>query len=350
MVIGSVKNFSRARPARPGILRASLKAALSILLLLAVALSASAQSALTRVPRVSLFGQDYVRIDDWARGVSLQSKWISKTEMVVTSKWSRVVFTMDQRKILINGVHVWLSAPIAGRNGALYITPVDVTTALQPVLFPKKMRAGQRVQNIVLDPGHGGKDVGEHEGREQEKKYTLLLAKELSDQLTKAGFKVSLTRNSDSFIELPNRPEIARKRGADLFLCLHFNSAGKTSDETKGVETYCLTPSKTSSTADARGVGAGAGSSAGNLQNDKNMLLAHQLQKAIINRTGLEDRGVRRARFAVLRPAEMPAVLIEGGFMSSPSEAKKIYDPAWRKQMASAIVEGVKGYQKQVEP
>jgi len=333
----------------PGILRASLKIAIAILFLSIAALAASAQTALARLPRVSIAGHDYVRLEDWARGVSLQPKWISKTELQITSRWSRVVFTVDQRKISLNGVNVWLSAPVAARHGLLHVTPVDVTTVLQPVLFPKKLRAGQRVQNIVIDAGHGGKDPGNQEGREQEKKYTLLLAKELAAQLAKGGFNPSITRNSDSFVELPNRPDLARRRGADLFLSLHFNSGGRTSEETRGVEVYCLTPAKTSST-NARGEGASAGSSAGNLQNDKNMLLAHQMQKSIVSRTGLVDRGVRRARFAVLRAAEMPAVLIEGGFMSSPSEARKIYDPAWRKQMAAAIVDGVKSYQKQVEP
>lgn len=334
---------------RPGILRASLKLTIAILLLGVATLSAPAQATPTRLPQVSISGHDYVRIEDWARSVSLQPKWLSKGELQITSKWSRAVFTVDQRKISLNGVNVWLSAPVAAYHGSLCIMPVDVTTVLQPVLFPKKLRAGQRVQNIVIDPGHGGKDPGNQEGREQEKKYTLLLARELAAQLGKAGFKTSITRNSDSFVELPTRPDLARRRGADLLLSLHFNSGGRTSEETKGVEVYCLTPAKTSST-NARGEGANTGSSAGNLQNDKNMLLAHQLQKSIVHRVGLEDRGVRRARFAVLRSAEMPAVLIEGGFMSSPSEARKIYDPAWRKQMAAAIVEGVKSYQKQVEP
>lgn len=333
----------------PGILRAFLKLTIAILLLCVATLIAPAQTSLARLPRISISGKEYVRIEDWARSVSLQSKWLSKGELQITSKWSRVVFNVDQRKISLNGVTVWLSAPVAASSGSLCITPVDVTTVLQPVLFPKRMRAGQRVQNIVIDPGHGGKDPGNREGREQEKKYTLLLAKELATQLGKAGFKVSLTRNSDSFIELPDRPELARRRRADLFLSLHFNSGGRTSEETRGVEVYCLTPAKTSST-NARGEGASTGSSAGNLQNDKNMLLAHQMQKSIVTRTGLADRGVRRARFAVLRAAEMPAVLIEAGFMSSPSEARKIYDPSWRKQLAAAIVEGVKSYQKQVEP
>ena len=79
------------------------------------------------------------------------------------------------------------------------------------------------------------------------------------------------------------------------------------------------------------------------------MLLAYHVQKALVHRLGAQDRGVKRARFAVLRSAEMPTVLIEGGFMTHPTEAKKIYDAAYQRKMAAAIVEAVLAYRKAVE-
>ena len=206
------------------------------------------------------------------------------------------------------------------------------------------------IHTIVLDPGHGGKDPGRQAGRLQEKKLTLLLAKELSDQLTRAGLKVSLTRKDDAFVELQARPELAQRRGAELFVSLHFNSAdGAGGPGVKGVEVYCLAPAHTSST-NARGEGAGAGGYPGNRLDARNMLLAYQLQSALVTELRLEDRGVRRARFAVLRSAEMPAVLIEGGFMTNPAEAKNISDANYRRQMAKAIVDGVLAYKRMVEP
>ena len=110
-----------------------------------------------------------------------------------------------------------------------------------------------------------------------------------------------------------------------------------------------MTPQRASST-NARGEGGSSGAYSGNLNNAKNMLLAFQIQKAITESTGSEDRGVKRARFQVLRDAVMPAVLIEGGFMSNPAEAKKIYSAVWRKQMAQSIAAGIAGYRKLVEP
>jgi N-acetylmuramoyl-L-alanine amidase len=79
------------------------------------------------------------------------------------------------------------------------------------------------------------------------------------------------------------------------------------------------------------------------------MLLAYQMQKSYEKNLNMEDRGVKRARFQVLREATMPAILIEGGFMSHPTEGRKIYDPAYRKQMAKAIVEGIQAYKKAVK-
>ena len=110
-----------------------------------------------------------------------------------------------------------------------------------------------------------------------------------------------------------------------------------------------MTPQRATSS-NARGEGATARTFNGNLSNTKNMLLAYQLQKAIVAGTKLEDRGVKRARFAVLREAQTPAALIEAGFMSNPAEARKIYSAAWRKQLAQSIVTGIKGYRDTVAP
>jgi N-acetylmuramoyl-L-alanine amidase len=176
----------------------------------------------------------------------------------------------------------------------------------------------------------------------------LLLARELNDQLTKLGFNVTMTRSSDTFIELPDRPDIARRRNADLFVSLHFNAVGGSAITVRGAEVYCLTPAGAAST-NARGEGAGAGWFRGNHFNDKNMYLSWLIQRALTRSLGVEDRGVHRARFAVLREAAMPAVLIEGGFLSNPGESKKILDPAYRRQMARAIADSILAYKKTVE-
>ena len=169
----------------------------------------------------------------------------------------------------------------------------------------------------------------------------------MRDQLQKAGFKVCLTRSTDALIKLPDRPAVARSRKADLFMSLHFNSTDGGRDEAKGAEVYALTPAGASST-NARGEGNG-GWTTGNKFNANNLLLACQIQKSLVRNLDVEDRGVRRARFAVLRDAAMPAVLIEAGFMSHPAEGKKIFDARYRREMARAIVDGVMSYKRIVE-
>jgi N-acetylmuramoyl-L-alanine amidase len=215
-----------------------------------------------------------------------------------------------------------------------------------PLLFPPRSRRGERIKTICLDPGHGGKDPGNQEQRRLEKKFTLLLAQEVQRLLKEANFKVVLTRAEDAYLSLFERTELARKRGADLFLSLHFNAAQ--GNDVKGIETYCLTPAHASST-NARGEGAETGPRPGNKLDDRNLLLAYHLQRTMVKGVKAEDRGVRRARFFVLKTAEMPAALIEGGFMTDPEEGRKIADPAYSRQLARAIVDGLLAYKKIVE-
>jgi N-acetylmuramoyl-L-alanine amidase len=303
-----------------------------------------------KLQTISLFGRSHVRLTEWAKANGYEIQWLKKEQSLQLSKGSsKIILGMDSRQAALNGVNVWLSHPVVLRDGVPCISDLDLRTTLTPIILPPKNWSGAKVETIVIDPGHGGKDPGNQAGGNQEKKYALLLAKELCNQLKEAGFEASLTRNNDTLLDLPLRPEIANRRKADLFISLHWNSAGTGRNDVKGVETYCLTPAGASST-NAGGDIFGAGSKPGNRFDDKNLYLAYIIQKSLLGGVGAEDRGVRRARFAVLRTAEMPAVLIEGGFMSHPSEAKRIFDPAYRKQMAKSIVNGITAYKKQVEP
>ncbi|HTD64953.1 MAG TPA: N-acetylmuramoyl-L-alanine amidase [Candidatus Limnocylindria bacterium] len=326
-----------------------MKSAAMLALVLCVASVISAAPPGPRVQKISLFGKEYIRMDQWARANAFQWKWLSRNNAVVWNGSTKMQFTSESRRMLLNGITVWLSEPARNQNGVPHLAGIDLRTVIQPVLFPPKNRPRTQVKHICIDPGHGGKQPGYIVGREQEKLYTLLLAQELGEQLRKAGFAVSFTRTNDKFIDLGERPDIARRRGADLFVSLHFNSAGASGSEARGAEVYCLTPQGASSF-NSRGEGRSTSASVGNLNNAKNMLLAYEIQKAIVRGAKSEDRGVKPARFMVLKDAVMPAVLIEGGFMTNPSEARNIYSTAWRKQMAQAIVSGISSYRRMVEP
>lgn len=294
-------------------------------------------------------GQNYVSLTGWAKANGFRVATLTRDKVVLTSPTSRLVFNTDSAESEINGVDVRLSYPVA--KGGL-IAQLDLDSAIRPLLFPAQYLDHGKITTICLDPGHGGKDTGNRVHSyywHNEKVYTLALAQELRGQLERAGFKVILTRNRDSYVDLPERPAIANKAGADLFVSLHFNAAVSDKNEVKGIETYCITPVGAASS-NAQGEGADHSVATGNVYERRSFLFAYEMQKALTQNLHTEDRDVRRARFAVLRDAKMPAILIEGGYMTNPSEGKNIFDADYRRQMAAAIVKGILNYQKLVSP
>jgi N-acetylmuramoyl-L-alanine amidase len=290
-------------------------------------------------------GRSYLALSDWA---SSNGFHLSRTgrgdEFVLTNRSERLVFEKDSRTAEINGVNVAMAFPAAMDKGRLSLTQLDLAKTIAPLIYLPKL-SPKKIATICLDPGHGGKDAGNHVGSYQEKFYTLALAAELQSQLKKAGFNVVFTRTKDTFVDLPDRPEIANRRGADLFVSLHFNATETGKNQVAGPETYCITPVGASSS-NAQGEGANHGACIANLVEKKSLLLAYQVQRALVKNLGADDRSVRRARFAVLRDAQMPAILIESGYMSNPVEGRKIFDANYRRQIAAAIVKGLLAYQR----
>jgi N-acetylmuramoyl-L-alanine amidase len=306
-----------------------------------VLLTASARAASRYLECVIVSGSDYVRLAEWGESAGCTMKWNkSDGEIEVSGASTRLNFAIDSRRAEIFGVSVWLSLPVVNRNGVPLISLEDVRSAIEPVVSPRKSEA--RVQTVCLDPGHGGKDAGKAQGRNYEKKYTLLLARETADLLREQGFKVVMTRTNDEAVELPDRPQLASRQSADLFVSLHYNAADT---GVHGVEVFCLAPPGMNSS-DEGGGKSNHPAESGNAQDDRNVLLAYHVQKSITHSLPLEDLGLKRSHFEVLRLARMPAILIEGGFLSNPEDAKNIYNSAFRKRMARAIVEGIVAYRR----
>jgi N-acetylmuramoyl-L-alanine amidase len=239
---------------------------------------------------------------------------------------------------------VALSFPVIADRGEFLVAQLDWAKTVNPLFFPSRF-SGKKIFTIVLDPGHGGKDPGNQAGGHNEKTCTLALANELHDQLVHAGFNVLLTRTKDRFVELAARPDLANRQHADLFVSLHFNATETGKAEVSGPETYCITPVGASSS-NAQGEGANHGACPANRVEDKSLRLAYQVQKSLVRNLAAEDRSVRRARFAVLRDAAMPAILVESGYMTHPTEGRRILDAGYRKMIAAAIVTGILNYQK----
>ena len=328
-------------------IRVNVRSRLAALLVFACTSSAWASACPTQQMRIA--GREYVRLTDWASQRDLTVQWLKRDEALqLANGLAKIKLEIHSPEAFINSTEVRLLFPLVQQREMVFISRLDAQTTFGPVLSPPKTRTKGAIRSICIDPGHGGKDPGFRVGSNQEKRYTLMLAEELRDQLKRAGFNVSLTRTRDVFVELPDRCEMARQRHADIFLSLHFNAAEASPGSVQGAEVYCLTPAGAPST-NARGEGGGAGWFPGNKFNEQNMLLAYQMQKALTRQVVAEDRGVHRARFAVLRDAAMPAVLIEAGFMSHPTEGRKIYSAAYRRQLAQAIVDGLVSYKSITE-
>ncbi|MGI8966230.1 MAG: N-acetylmuramoyl-L-alanine amidase family protein [Limisphaerales bacterium] len=324
-----------------------MKFVFALVFFLATFTSALAQTSITKLERVRLSGTDYIRLNDWAKAMHAEVRWLKKEkELQINHREWKLFFEVDTRRSQINGINILLSFPVLWQKGIPFISVVDLQATVQPILFLPKNATRWRVKTIGLDPGHGGKEPGFVEKNNKEKNQTLLLAEEVQKILLLGGFKVVMTRSKDEYIDLPERAGIANRRAADVFLSFHFNAAIRSA--VKGAEIYCLAPAGTSSS-NTGPTPSGVGSFPGNAQNEKNILLAYQMQKSLLKSLPIEDRGVKRARFEVLRDARMPAILIEGGFMTNPAEAKKIYDSAYRKKMARAIVDGILAYKQIVE-
>ncbi|MSU37081.1 MAG: N-acetylmuramoyl-L-alanine amidase [Pedosphaera sp.] len=269
-------------------------------------------------------------------------------EITLSNRWATLAFKRDNKRAVIDGVAVWLAFPITAHDDDVWISPVDVDKTLRPILKPARLESGGHIRTIALSAGHGGKDNGKQVGDHREKDYTLKLALELEQQLTRAGFKVVMTRSTDQFLELADRPAQAKKKGADLLVCLHYNAyTGPGSDTARGIETYSLSPPATSATNDNENNPWPW--LPGNRFDSENLLLAYKLQEAFVDGTDREDRGVRRAHFLELAQATMPAAYIEGGFMTNPDDATTIYGVAGRKRLAQSIVDGLLSYKRLVE-
>lgn len=261
-------------------------------------------------------------------------------------RWSMKGFSVQAEKnrgyVDIGGVRVWLGQSVVADKGNLFVSKRDLEKSISPILAPQAVSI-PKLRTIVLDPGHGGKDPGNMNTRLgiNEKTMTLDVVRRLKSILEEKGYKVFVTRTRDSFIELDDRPGYANRMKADLFVSVHFNGAKSAS--VSGIETYCLTPAGQYSTNDARSSGD-TGEQSGNRNDRWNILLGYYMQKTLVDRLDAEDRGVRRARFAVLRDLNCPGVLVECGFMNNPGEAAKIAKPLHRESIAQGISDAIALY------
>ena len=290
----------------------------------------------------------YVAVRDLAACYELGPNLSGATDRVsyrVTG--AQLVVEHDSREITLNGVTHWLSVPALETRGQLWLTSVDVLKVIDPVFRQGRLPGKTTVRTVLLDPGHGGSDRGTRGQVGREKELTLDLTKRVQRLLEAAGLRVVLTRQTDENVSLDERVALIERKHADLFVSLHFNSGGNA----QGIETYCVPPAGAVSTANPfrRFFGGGDDKCVGNQSDEKNVWLAHCVQRQMLTITGANDRGIRRARFVVIRDAACPAILVESGFLSNPIEEQRLLSSDYRDKLAKGIADGILDYRKTTE-
>ncbi|MBC8009624.1 MAG: N-acetylmuramoyl-L-alanine amidase [Burkholderiales bacterium] len=257
---------------------------------------------------------------------------------------SELVFRADSRDARLNGLRVFLGEPALLHEGELHLATLDIERFLLPILRPVRFKP-RPLRTIVIDAGHGGNDTGTQNKKHklEEKVYALDVARRLERLLAGERWRVLMTRTEDRFVALANRAEFANKAEADLFISIHFNAVANNA-AVRGTETYVLTPQFQRSTSSLKASPEDKLAQPGNAHDAWSAVLGYHVHRQLLAALKSDDRGYKRARFAVLRLVDCPAVLVEAGYLSNNDEAKRIADDDYRAELAAALYAAVQAY------
>ena len=287
-------------------------------------------------------GKRYVALKDLAAMYGLPLVTPGGKALLIRGQFTSLQFTADGRQAVINGSLVWLHAPVSKIGGQWSISDADAQFVVDPLVRPSAYLGARGLRTVVLDAGHGGKDPGTV-GRSgiREKDLALDIALRVKAHLAAAGLRVVMTRDVDRFWELEDRPYLAARGAGDAFVSIHMNAAAART--VQGVETFVTAAEQYPPTAESKLFGKYP-SVPNNQFNHSNAILGSQIQRALVGITRAEDRGLKRARFVVLRNSAMPAALVECGFLSNPQEDQKLSTPSYRETVAQGIAQGILNY------
>jgi len=235
---------------------------------------------------------------------------------------------------------LFLLSAIVFLSTNIHLLAEENLSASSKLLLPP-LKKKIKIPVIVIDPGHGGNDHGaKAESGLKEKDVVLDIAQKTRNVLQSLGFQVVMTRSDDRFIPLSERVEICKASSGDLFLSIHANSAPN--KKASGFETFFLSPNKR---------GTGIEKYKGFLtylklssNTRKSFKIAKLVQFEMTQKTGGIDRGIKMARFHVLRNSLVPAILVETGFLSNEEEAAALSSEDYRNKVAIALANSVRRF------
>ena len=271
---------------------------------------------------------------------------LNQEEITLKGASNQIKLRRESRSCLINGTKLWATLNIVRADQDWLISRKDVSKLFDPILRPYSLEVNSDTRGVVIDAGHGGDDRGAVSRKGvREKDCTLDTSIRLEKILKSRGISTVMTRRKDVFIELEERARIASRYSNYIFVSIHFNDA---SGSARGLETYCFPPLGGGSTEyEGRVFKRDSVTMPGNKSDLLNIFLANAIHQQIIKLYPQDeeaDRGVKRARFVVLKENHLPAVLVEGGFLSNRTESGKISTPEYRQLMAEKIANGIEFY------
>ncbi|MCM8798707.1 MAG: N-acetylmuramoyl-L-alanine amidase [Candidatus Omnitrophica bacterium] len=312
---------------------------------------------------------DYVYLRDLCRVYDLAWEWdVLGERLTLYREGLKVSLALGSSFALLNEQIIDLKDKLRIHNNEIAV-PFSLSLEMAKIIFPppRVISGIYKIRRVVIDPGHGGRDPGAiGPGGIKEKDVVLEIAKRLKNFLENMGIEVILTRERDRFVSLWRRTHLANTKRADLFISIHANSSRYR--QASGLEIYYLSDRMDeSSKALARLENAvlefeegqfftentALAATLWDIVQTQNRAQALRLAKHIEDCVGmmedLDKRGVKGANFYVLRGANMPAILIETGFISNLMESRRLADPAYSQKLAEAIGRGILAYKEEYE-
>jgi len=293
---------------------------------------------------IKVNGRDYLTVDNISKFYGLPADVArSGAQIKLETVKNPLEFIGGSRETVINGARSWLCFPVLEKDGKFLVSRTDVAKTIDPLLRPHRVANSDKVRTVVLDPGHGGYDKGAMCRYGSEKNFALDVARQLRPLLQAKGFRVIMTREGDYFVPLEVRARIANAARDSIFVSIHFNATDRDPSAT-GFEIFSFTPRGAPSTSDNWVTSNSASVQAGSKVDAQSMALSACIYHSLLGHIPEFDRGIKRARFAVLRLTEVPAVLVEGGFLTERGESRLIAKKDWRGRLAQAISVGIENY------
>ena len=322
------------------------KGAVSIALLFALT-TASLAASDWQIVKVGY--REYLTVDNIARFYGLPTGVAPVEKRIrLDDGQNSLEFQLDSREVMINGVRNWLCFPVVEKNGQYLVSRIDLAKTLEPELRPQMISNLGQFKTVVLDPGHGGYDKGAISSYGCEKDFALDVARHIKPLLEAKGLEVKMTRDRDVFVPLELRARIANAAKDAIFVSIHFNATDY-NPAASGFEVFSLTPRGAPSTADDALALRFMNMEAGSPVDAPSLALSMSVYHSMIGHFSEFDRGIKRARFAVLRLTQIPAILVEGGFLSERGESRLIAQSAWRQKLAQSIATGIINYKALVD-